>query len=105
MKMINFDKAKQLALEAAEEQFGEFKKSGQLLLDSDVLIESDFCWIFLRNQKVEIPDERWSLKGVAIAVSHTGEIRLIADHENDVEALKIYAERLSAHFRSIPASL
>jgi hypothetical protein len=101
--MIKYEKAQQLSVDAALNLFGSYVSADLANFDflfSKPIISSSYCWIFIRNPAIEIPESDWFAKGSAIAVSFSGEVRQIADHNGDTVLLKDYAEKLSLHFMS-----
>lgn len=93
---ISFNEIKNLATLAGQEEWHDFLKSVENPF-SDEILNYKNAWMFLRNKKMLIPEER-SLFMTAIVVSERGEVRLTADFDGDLNKCMEYLKTMAAHF-------
>jgi hypothetical protein len=96
---ITFEDARKLANEAVAE-FGvrNFAPSDFTHFLSDYHLEAEGCWYFFPMDGLEIPPEAQHSHKFAIAISKSGEERLVADFRDNEQQMKDYLELLSLHF-------
>lgn len=99
---ISFIEAKKLAEEAARINLSIFLSDPSIDLLRDEYLETEYCWMFFRNQGIIVPPEG-SLRGDwAYAVSKRGQIRQIADLSDDPIKLNAYLIKMSDYFNRQP---
>lgn len=96
---IDFQKAKQIAEETANDQLREFKNKPEVNCLRDEFYEAECCWFFFRNKEIIGPPERVLSWDRAYAVSKKGNCFLIADMSDNIEELKEYIQRYSSHLK------
>jgi hypothetical protein len=102
MKIITYEEACRLALSTGLEIWGNYISVGlkptleHLFIPK--VIRGSYCWIFIMNAAIDVPESDWFAKDTAIAISFIGEVRRVADHHRDEMKLANYAEKLSDHF-------
>jgi hypothetical protein len=98
--MVTLNEARKLAEETARKHLKPLLKFETMEWLSDIAIECENCWIFLKiNGLVFIDEEASAWADCAFAVSKWGEVRLVADHQGDIELLSAYGKLLSTSFK------
>jgi hypothetical protein len=95
---MNFEAAKNAALESASLNLGGIPRGPSDKLLDDEFLETDNCWVFFQHREIFVPAER-ALSVFAYAISKWNEDgRCIPDLRNNPVEQAQLVERLSAHF-------
>jgi len=62
---------------------------------SEYHMEAEGCWYFFPREDVEIPPERWTLRGLGIAIFKSGDCRLAYDFRPNEQKMQEYLEIMS----------
>ena len=102
--LISYARAYEIALEAAQEQFSEYQTLGTETLLASTNLETEACWVFFKNAKLEIP-QNTPFTDCAFLVTKAGKLSLITDFMPQIEQMKDYVNAISLyHLGNLEAS-
>lgn len=95
---ISVAHARELAEESARGNLKHFVSNSSIPLLRSSFLEAEFCWIFFRNESIEVPADKALAGNWAYAVSKKGAVRQIADLSDDSEKMLEYLKKMSKYF-------
>lgn len=95
---LTFEVARCLANEAAAEHGSKhFAPRNVPNFLSDCYLEAEGCWIFFPMASIDAPETHWHLHKFAVAVSKSGEVRIVYDFRENAQKMQAYLEVISLH--------
>jgi hypothetical protein len=99
LKSISFNQAKTIAEQHAFTDLEGFGAKPTAIL-KDESLEAEHCWMFFRNEQINVPDD--ALLGIkwAYVVSKKGTYSMVQDLSGDHKKLLEYLQKLSDNFKA-----
>lgn len=94
---ISFSQAWAIAEQHARADLDGFIGSSSPVLNSEYL-EADHCWMFFRNDEIDVPADATLGMKWAYVVSKKGTYSMVQDFSNDQQKTQAYLKTLSDHF-------
>lgn len=100
LQKLTIEQAKDIAKEIILSKLDYFISDTKIPLLKDDYLESEYCWIFFRNNQIHGSAERAMIWDEAYAISKKGEVRLIGDFSDDPEKIQEQLQVLSNYFKN-----
>lgn len=95
---ISLPQAKAIAEQHAFSDLAEFAETPSQVLKTEYL-EGECCWMFFRNEQLDVPSEATLGMKWAYVVSKKGTYSMVQDFSDDQQKLHAYLQTMSDYFK------